>query len=73
MGTDDAASFVRLSLAVVFRSIAFVGLSAFVSLYATQRMGGSSVAGTAALLVLYAAGGVVGSVLGGNWAHRWDG
>ncbi|MEV5475325.1 MFS transporter [Streptomyces sp. NPDC052207] len=71
VGTDDAASFVRLSLAVVFRSIAFVGLSAFVSLYATQRMGGSSVAGTAVLFVLYA-GGVVGSVLGGNWAHRWD-
>ncbi|MET8784101.1 MFS transporter [Streptomyces sp. NPDC004589] len=70
-GSDDAASFVRLSLAVVFRSITFVGLSAFVSLHATQRMGGNSVAGTAALFVLYA-GGVVGSVLGGSWAHRWD-
>ncbi|SNT46020.1 MFS transporter [Actinacidiphila glaucinigra] len=71
VGSDDAASFVRLSLAVVFRSIAFVGLSAFVSLYAAQRMGGSSLAGSAALFVLYA-GGVVGSVLGGSWAHRWD-
>ncbi|MER5531366.1 MFS transporter [Streptomyces sp. NPDC002677] len=70
-GSDDVASFVRLSLAVVFRSIAFVGLSTFISLYAEQRTGGGTAAGTAALTVLYL-GGAVGSVLGGSLAGRWD-
>ncbi|MEC3976196.1 MFS transporter [Amycolatopsis sp. H20-H5] len=69
--TDDKVSFVKLSLAVVFRSIVFVGLSTFISLYAQQRLGGSTAAGTAALFVLYL-GGAVGSVLGGNLANRWD-
>jgi FSR family fosmidomycin resistance protein-like MFS transporter len=61
---------VKLSLAVVCRSIAFVGLSTFLSLFATQRLGGGTAAGTAALVVLYA-GGAVGSVLGGALADRW--
>ncbi|MET8472227.1 MFS transporter [Streptomyces sp. NPDC006422] len=68
---DDVPSFVRLSLAVVCRSIVFTGLSTFVSLYATQRTGGGRAAGTAALFVLYV-GGAVGSVLGGALAGRWD-
>ncbi|MEU5950896.1 MFS transporter [Streptomyces sp. NPDC047525] len=70
-GDDDKASFVKLSLAVVCRSIVFIGLSTFLSLYAKERMGGSTVAGTAALFVLYL-GGAVGSVLGGALADRWD-
>ncbi|WAL68655.1 MFS transporter [Amycolatopsis cynarae] len=69
-GNDDRASFVKLSLAVACRSIVFVGLSAFLSLYAQQRMGGSTAAGTVALFVLYL-GGAVGSVLGGTLAGRW--
>ncbi|MFJ9127595.1 MFS transporter [Streptomyces sp. NPDC102340] len=68
---DDVPAFVRLSFAVVCRSIVFTGLSTFVSLYATQRMGGSKAAGTAALFVLYV-GGAVGSILGGALAGRWD-
>ncbi|MFD4443305.1 MFS transporter [Nocardia sp. NPDC058519] len=68
---DDKASFVKLSLAVAFRSIAFVGLSTFIALYAQQRMGGNVTAGTTALFVLYL-GGAVGSVLGGSLAGRWD-
>ncbi|MCX5535671.1 MFS transporter [Streptomyces sp. NBC_00006] len=68
---DDVPAFVRLSFAVVCRSIVFTGLSTFVSLYATQRMGGSKVAGTVALFVLYV-GGAVGSILGGALAGRWD-
>ncbi|GGV58682.1 MFS transporter [Streptomyces longisporoflavus] len=71
VGADDRASFVKLSLAVVCRSIVFVGLSTFLSLFATERMGGGTAAGTAALFVLYL-GGAVGSVLGGTLAHRWD-
>ncbi|MFC9244908.1 MFS transporter [Streptomyces sp. NPDC057136] len=70
-GPDDRASFAKLSLAVVCRSIVFIGLSTFISLYATERMGGSRAAGTAALFVLYL-GGAAGSVLGGALADRWD-
>jgi MFS transporter, FSR family, fosmidomycin resistance protein len=68
---DDRASFVKLSLAVICRSVVFMGLSTFISLYAKQRMGGSTTAGTAALFVLYL-GGAVGSVLSGSLANRWD-
>jgi FSR family fosmidomycin resistance protein-like MFS transporter len=70
-GTDDVASFVKLSLAVIFRSIVFTGLSTFISLYAQQRMRGSTTAGTAALFLLFL-GGAVGSVLGGFLANRYD-
>nr|WP_202527641.1 MFS transporter [Streptomyces sp. SID486] len=68
---DDTSSFIRLSLAVVCRSIVFIGLSTFISLYTAQRMDGSKAAGTAALFLLYI-GGAVGSVLGGSLAGRWD-
>ncbi|MEU3634432.1 MFS transporter, partial [Streptomyces fradiae] len=70
-GGDDVGSFVRLSLAVVCRSVVFVGLSAFVALFAQQRTGGGPAAGTAALFVLYL-GGAAGTVLGGRLADRWD-
>ncbi|MFF9275718.1 MFS transporter [Streptomyces griseosporeus] len=70
-GRDDVPAFVRLSLAVVCRSVVFVGLSTFVSLYAAQRTGGGTAAGTAALCVLYL-GGAVGSVLGGALADRFS-
>ncbi|MEW2399263.1 MFS transporter [Streptomyces sp. NPDC046862] len=70
-GHDDRVAFVKLSLAVICRSVVFVGLGTFVSLYATQRLGGGTSAGTAALFVLYI-GGAVGSVLGGHLAERWD-
>lgn len=68
---DDVASFVKLSLAVVFRSIVFTGLSTFISLYAQQRMQGSTTAGTLALFLLFL-GGAVGSLLGGSLANRYD-
>ncbi|MET9548880.1 MFS transporter [Streptomyces sp. NPDC006627] len=66
---DDWPSFLRLSGAVVCRSIVFAGLSTFISLYARQRTGGGEVAGTAALFVLYL-GGAVGTVAGGRLAAR---
>jgi FSR family fosmidomycin resistance protein-like MFS transporter len=69
-GRDDVPAFLRLSLAVVFRSIAFVGLSTFIALYAQQRVGGGSEVGTAALFLLFL-GGVIGSILGGSLAQRW--
>ncbi|MER5900045.1 MFS transporter [Streptomyces mirabilis] len=70
-GADDTLSFVKLSLAVVCRSVVFIGLSTFISLYARQRLGGGTAVGTTALFVLYL-GGAVGSVLGGSLANRWD-
>ncbi|MET9816130.1 MFS transporter [Streptomyces sp. NPDC006355] len=69
-GRDDWASFLRLSGAVVCRSVVFVGLSAFVSLYVRERTGGGEPAGTAALFVLYA-GGAVGTLAGGRLAERY--
>lgn len=63
-GRDDWPSFVRLSLVIVFRSVVYVGLSAFVALY----LGGGA-AGAVGLFVLFA-GGAVGTVLGGRLAAR---
>lgn len=48
---DDVASFVRLALAVVCRSVVFIGLSTFIAFYVRQRTGGGATAGTAALVV----------------------
>jgi MFS transporter, FSR family, fosmidomycin resistance protein len=67
---DDWPSFLKLSGAIVCRSIVFVGLSAFISLYARQRIGGGEVSGTVALFVLYL-GGAVGTVAGGRLATRF--
>jgi len=69
-GRDDRRSFLLLSGAVVCRSIVFVGLSAFISLLAVQRVGGGETTGTAALFVLYI-GGAVGTVAGGSLAARF--
>ncbi|AUI57280.1 MFS transporter [Amycolatopsis sp. BJA-103] len=71
VGVDDWRSFTKLSLAVVFRSIVFVGLSTFVSLYAQQRTGGGTTTGSAALFLLYL-GGAGGTLLGSRLAGRWD-
>ncbi|MFE5506010.1 MFS transporter [Amycolatopsis japonica] len=68
-GVDDWRSFAKLSAAVVFRSIVFVGLSTFVSLYAQQRTGGGTTTGSAALFLLYV-GGAVGTLLGSRLAER---
>ncbi|MFG2794129.1 MFS transporter [Streptomyces sp. NPDC048419] len=69
-GVDDWPSFTRLSGAIVCRSIVFVGLSAFISLYVRTRTGGGEAAGTAALFVLYA-GGALGTLAGGRLADRY--
>ncbi|MFI6642811.1 MFS transporter [Streptomyces sp. NPDC050504] len=68
-GESDWRSFLKLSGAVVCRSIVFVSLSTFVSLYVRQRTGGGPASGTAALTVLYV-GGAVGTVAGGRLAAR---
>ncbi|MFH8989679.1 MFS transporter [Streptomyces sp. NPDC017940] len=70
-GHDDWPSFLRLSGAVVCRSIVFVGLSAFIALYVRERTSGGGFAGTVALFVLYL-GGAVGTVVGGRLATRYS-
>ncbi|MDQ0808655.1 FSR family fosmidomycin resistance protein-like MFS transporter [Streptomyces sp. B3I7] len=70
-GQNDWASFIRLSLAVVCRSVVFVGMSTFVAFHVREQTGGGTSAGTAALFVLYL-GGAVGTLLGSRLAHRWD-
>ncbi|MFJ6698238.1 MFS transporter [Streptomyces sp. NPDC091272] len=69
-GADDWRAFLLMSGAVVCRSVVFVGLSTFVSLYARERVGGPAFVGTAALFTLYA-GGAFGTVAGGRLAHRF--
>ncbi|MBT2439476.1 MFS transporter [Streptomyces sp. ISL-36] len=71
VGADDWVSFAKLSAAVVCRSIVFTGLSAFLSLYARERVGEGQATGTAALFVLYL-GGAVGTVAGGRLADRYS-
>ncbi|GAA2692473.1 MFS transporter [Streptomyces lunalinharesii] len=70
-GPDDRRSFLQLTLAIVCRSIVFVVLGGFISLYARQRTGGGATAGAVALFVLYL-GGAVGTLLGSRLAARWD-
>jgi FSR family fosmidomycin resistance protein-like MFS transporter len=70
-GRDDRRSFARLVLAIVCRSVVFVVLGGFVSLYARQRTGGGATVGAAALFLLYL-GGAAGTVLGSRLAARWD-
>ncbi|MDQ0784876.1 FSR family fosmidomycin resistance protein-like MFS transporter [Streptomyces sp. B3I8] len=70
-GQNDWASFILLSLAVVCRSVVFVGMSTFVAFHVREQTGGGTSAGTAALFVLYL-GGAVGTLLGSRLAHRWD-
>ncbi|MFD4628738.1 MFS transporter [Streptomyces sp. NPDC058284] len=66
---DDWPSFVKLSGAIVCRSIVFTGLSTFIALYVRERTGGGEVSGTVALFVLYV-GGAAGTVAGGRLAAR---
>ncbi|MEU1514626.1 MFS transporter [Streptomyces sp. NPDC005811] len=69
-GRDDWPAFLRLSGAVLCRSVVFVGLSTFVALYVRERTGGGAAAGTVALCVLYA-GGAVGTLAGSRLAERY--
>ncbi|WP_053693219.1 MFS transporter [Streptomyces sp. WM6372] len=68
-GPEDRRAFLRLSLVVVVRSVAFIGLSTFIALYVRERGGGDG-AGTVALFALFA-GSAGGTLLGGRLAARW--
>ncbi|MEV6578915.1 MFS transporter [Streptomyces sp. NPDC051582] len=69
-GPEDRRAFLRLSLVVVVRSVAFIGLSTFIALYVRER-GGGETAGAVALFALFA-GSAGGTLLGGRLASRWS-
>jgi FSR family fosmidomycin resistance protein-like MFS transporter len=69
-GRDDWPVFLRLTAIVIARSIVYIGLGAFLALWAQQRVHGGETAGAAALFVLFA-GGAAGTVLGGRLASTW--
>ncbi|MCX5206637.1 MFS transporter [Streptomyces sp. NBC_00237] len=70
VGEDDWPAFLKMSAAVICRSVVFVGLSSFIALYARERVHGGELAGTAALFTLYL-GGAFGTVVGGRLATRY--
>lgn len=68
--SEDWRSFGRLTVAIMARSVIFVGLGSFVALFARQDPSLGPAGGTAALFVLYL-GGAFGTVIGGRLARRW--
>jgi FSR family fosmidomycin resistance protein-like MFS transporter len=67
---DDWAGFARLSIFVVFRSMTFIGLVAFVPLYFVSVLHASAQVASVALTVLLASG-VIGTLAGGSIADRY--
>lgn len=67
---DDWASFLRMSVAIVCRSVVFVGIGSFIVLFmSVYRDVGEALAG-ASLFVFYI-GGAFGTAIGGHLARRW--
>ncbi|MGC5617523.1 MFS transporter [Georgenia sp. Z1491] len=69
-GRDDWSAFGRLSVAIVCRSIVFVGLGSFLVLFMGRHEGVGEAAAAASLFVFYA-GGAFGTAIGGHLARRW--
>ena len=69
LAIDNWPAFLRLSLFVTVRSMAFIGLVAFVPLYFTSVLHTSPAVGSIALTILLGAG-VLGTVTGGPVADR---
>ncbi|HLS33166.1 MAG TPA: MFS transporter, partial [Brevibacterium sp.] len=67
---DDWTSFLRMSVAIVCRSVVFVGIGSFIVLFmGVYRDVGEALAG-ASLFVFYI-GGAFGTAIGGHLARRW--
>ena len=67
---NDWHAFSRLTLVIVFRSIAFCGISSFLPLYCIQVLNSSAAVGSTTLSVLSIAG-IVTTLIGGHLADRW--
>ena len=70
-GRDDWPAFTRLSIAIICRSIVFVGMGSFIVLFMHQNRGVSDALASASLFVFYL-GGAVGTAIGGHLARRWQ-
>lgn len=68
--SDAWGPFARLTAAVVARAVLFFGLNTFIPLYWIHVLGQSKAAGATALTV-FAAAGVIGTLLGGRLSDRW--
>lgn len=66
---DEWASFTRLTVIVICRSVLFYGLNTFIPLYWINVLGQSKTVGATALTVM-AASGVAGNLLGGPLSDR---
>ena len=69
-GHDDWATFLRLSAAIVCRSIVYVGVGSFLVLFMHRCRGMGDGAASASLFVFYL-GGALGTAIGGHLAQRW--
>lgn len=69
-GEERWGDFVRLTLVVILRSIAFFGLNTFLPLYWTANLHGTKAGGGMALTAL-AASVAVGTLIGGRLADRY--
>ncbi len=67
---DDWPEFLRLTVAVVARSVVTFGLGTFLALFVEHRLHAGTAVGETALIVFYGVG-AVGTVLGGRLAVRF--
>lgn len=70
VGRDDWPAFIRISVAIICRSIVFVGIGTFIVLFMRQYRGVSDTLASASLFVFYI-GGAFGTAIGGHLAKRW--
>lgn len=69
-GHDDWPAFLRMSVAIICRSIVFVGMGSFIVLFMRQDRGVGDTLASASLFVFYI-GGAFGTAIGGHLARRW--
>jgi FSR family fosmidomycin resistance protein-like MFS transporter len=69
-GRDDWGAFTRMSVAIVCRSIVFVGMGTFIVLFMHEHRGVGDTLASASLFVFYL-GGAFGTAIGGHLARRF--
>lgn len=67
---DNWPAFIRLSLAIICRSVVFFGIGSFIVLFMRQDRGVSGSLASSSLFVFYI-GGAFGTAIGGRLARRW--
>lgn len=68
---DDWVSFGRMSIAIICRSIVFVGIGTFIVLFMHEYRGVPENLANASLFIFYIMG-AFGTVVGGHLARRWE-